>query len=135
MNAVTASEFTTRIQPGTYRAATGCTITLCRAQGDQRQELEYAEYKAGEIIEIPKTVNGFWYGLDPNGNSFDGYHEAIIEGVTNYGLYDSDTAEALTYDELGITVEEYEAAIRESLDCGQPEGHILMGERRVYAAE
>jgi hypothetical protein len=49
-------------------------------------------------------------------------------------LYDSDTNDSLTAEDLGITDEQYEAAVAESVNCGQAEGHIRIGERRVYAA-
>lgn len=56
----------------------------------------------------------------------------------DYYLYDSDTGEMLLVDELGISAEAYAALVEESLDCGQPEGHIrpdALHGRRVYAAE
>lgn len=50
-------------------------------------------------------------------------------------LYDSDTANRISAEELGCTDQEYAAAILESLACPQPEGHVYAGNRRVYAAE
>ena len=50
-------------------------------------------------------------------------------------LYDSDTNDPVSADELMISDAEYEAACAESSTCGQAEGHIYVGERRVYAAE
>lgn len=55
----------------------------------------------------------------------------------DYDLYDSDTADRLLADELGISPEEYEEIILYSLkECG-PEGHCCpeaLNGRRVYAA-
>lgn len=51
-----------------------------------------------------------------------------------YCLWDSDTSEEVAADELGISDEEYIAAIRESMTCDQVEGHIYVGGLRVYAA-
>jgi len=55
--------------------------------------------------------------------------------IESYDLYDSETNDPVSYDDLGISLEEYEAAIRESLENDQPEGHIRISDRRVYAAE
>ena len=49
-------------------------------------------------------------------------------------LYDSETREMLSADDLGITDAEYAAACRESAEAA-PEGHIMVAGRRVYAAE
>ena len=49
-------------------------------------------------------------------------------------LYDSETQDMLTPEDLGITPEEYTAACRRSMDTA-PEGHIYVAGRRVYAAE
>lgn len=58
-------------------------------------------------------------------------------GMTNMNamrLYDSETAEQLSTDDLEMTEEQYETAIRESYAAGTPEGHIrLANGRRVYA--
>ena len=48
-------------------------------------------------------------------------------------LYDSETAESLTAEDLGITDEQYEATVLESTDCNQTEGHVRVNGRRVYA--
>jgi hypothetical protein len=48
-------------------------------------------------------------------------------------LYDSDTAEVLTAEELGITEEEYCQAIADSMADGTEEGHVYVNGRRVYA--
>ena len=50
-------------------------------------------------------------------------------------LYDSDTTEMLTTDDLGISQEEYAESVAESAAESTPEGHIYVGERRVYAAD
>jgi hypothetical protein len=49
-------------------------------------------------------------------------------------LFDSDTNERLTEDDLGVTREQYDAAVQESVWCPQAEGHIRVNGRRVYAA-
>ena len=49
-------------------------------------------------------------------------------------LYDSETQEMVSSDDLGITAAEYVAACRESAEAA-PEGHIMVAGRRVYAAE
>jgi hypothetical protein len=51
----------------------------------------------------------------------------------NY-LHDSDTNETLTASDLGITDEQYEATVQESLDSYQDEGHVRVAGHRVYAA-
>lgn len=50
-------------------------------------------------------------------------------------LYDSNTNEALTAEELGISEERYEEVVAASVAAGQREGHTVIGEtgRRVYA--
>lgn len=48
-------------------------------------------------------------------------------------LYDSETNDYLDACDLGISNQEYDAAVAESVACTQPEGHILVGNRRVYA--
>ena len=49
-------------------------------------------------------------------------------------LYDSETQEMVSADDLGITAAEYVAACAESM-AAAPEGHIMVAGRRVYAAE
>ena len=49
-------------------------------------------------------------------------------------LYDSETQEMVSADDLGITAAEYVAACAESM-AAAPEGHIVVAGRRVYAAE
>lgn len=52
----------------------------------------------------------------------------------NGTLNDSDTNETLTADDLGLTEEQYDALVEESIDCPQPEGHVRAPNgRRVYA--
>ena len=75
----------------------------------------------------------------------DGEHIAIAgAGVPPepdadyYELADSDTANLLTATDLGITDDEYADIIRDSLTCGQWEGHVrpdILDGRRVYARE
>jgi hypothetical protein len=48
-------------------------------------------------------------------------------------LYDSETNDRVTAEELGVTDEEYAAAVSASLNAGQPEGHVRVNGRRVYA--
>jgi hypothetical protein len=50
-------------------------------------------------------------------------------------LYDSESGDALTAEDLGISQAEYDAAIAESLAAAEVEGHIRVAGRRVYAAE
>ena len=51
-------------------------------------------------------------------------------------LYDSDTAEAVTAEDLGIDAAEYATLIQESIESDQKEGHVRTSHgRRVYAAE
>lgn len=78
---IVAEEFTTRLQAGTYRAKTDCTITHYRRTGESKVTVEYQQYSAGEQFEVPKSVNGFWYGLDANGDLFNGYAPAVIEVI------------------------------------------------------
>ena len=49
-------------------------------------------------------------------------------------LYDSETQEMVSADDLGITAAEYVAACAESM-AAAPEGHVMVAGRRVYAAE
>jgi hypothetical protein len=50
-------------------------------------------------------------------------------------LYDSDTNEELTADEIGISSERYDEVVAASVAAEQAEGHVVIGEigRRVYA--
>lgn len=48
-------------------------------------------------------------------------------------LHDSDTAERLTAEDLGISATRYVELCCESLDSAQAEGHVRVGKRRVYA--
>ena len=53
-------------------------------------------------------------------------------------LYDSETAECLTENDLGITEAQYQEIIIDGLNCGQAEGHVRPDSiegRRVYASE
>jgi hypothetical protein len=68
---IEADEFRTQIDPGQYTCETACTVYLSQGKGDARRDLHYVEHKAGAVIEIPRTVNGHWYGLEPNGDLFD----------------------------------------------------------------
>lgn len=65
--------------------------------------------------------------------------DALNEWVTNnpdpddFDLYDSDRAERVSAEDLGITEVEYRSLVVESLACG-PEGHVLTSQgRKVYA--
>lgn len=49
-------------------------------------------------------------------------------------LRDSDTTAQLTASDLGVDATRYVEACIESLDGGQPEGHLRVAGRRVYAA-
>jgi hypothetical protein len=50
-------------------------------------------------------------------------------------LYDSETNDALSPDELGIEQERYDEVVHESIEHGGETGHVHIGEigRRVYA--
>jgi hypothetical protein len=48
-------------------------------------------------------------------------------------LYDSDTTDYVSAQELGITEAEYRQAIADSHETGTHEGHIRVNGRRVYA--
>lgn len=60
----------------------------------------------------------------------DGVPVADAETLT---LYDSETADPVTAEELGITEAEYRQAIADSMAAGTEEGHIYVNRRRVYA--
>ena len=49
-------------------------------------------------------------------------------------LYDSETNDMLSAEDIGIDEAEYVAACAESM-AAAPEGHIVVAGRRVYAAE
>ena len=53
--------------------------------------------------------------------------------TTTHKLLDSDTNNSVTAEDLGCSETEYAAAIRKSLGCDQPEGHVRVNGRRVYA--
>jgi hypothetical protein len=53
--------------------------------------------------------------------------------TSDYDLYDSDTAEPVNAEDLGISTAEYDAAIIDSLASTEDEGHILVAGRRVFA--
>ena len=59
----------------------------------------------------------------------------LLDYASNYCLYDSETTEPLSATDLKITHDEYTQAIADSIACDQPEGHIRVNGRRVYAAE
>jgi len=49
-------------------------------------------------------------------------------------LLDSDTNEAVTAEDLGITEEQYGQLVDESINCAQAEGHVrATNGRKVYA--
>jgi hypothetical protein len=50
-------------------------------------------------------------------------------------LVDSDTNQPVSADELGLSDEQYDALVNESIDSGTAEGHVRVpgGSRRVYA--
>lgn len=52
---------------------------------------------------------------------------------SDYNLLDSDTSDVLSTEDLHCTYQEYAEAIRESLSSDQPEGHMRVHGRRVYA--
>jgi hypothetical protein len=77
---IEADEFRTIIKPGSYVAKTPATVFLSQGKGDSARDLSYVNYKAGQTIEIPRTVNAHWYGLEPNGDMF-APELAIIEST------------------------------------------------------
>lgn len=52
---------------------------------------------------------------------------------SNYNLLDSETNETLSTDDLHCSYADYAAAIRESLDSDQAEGHVWVNGRKCYA--
>lgn len=80
MPTIEADDFRTVIEPGTYTAKTNATVYLSQGKGDSRRDVSFREYKAGETIEVPATVSGHWYGLEPNGDMF-APKTAIIEAI------------------------------------------------------
>ncbi len=78
---IIADEFRTRIEPGNYLCVTDATIYLCQGTGYSRREIEYQDLKVGTPVVIPDTVNGHWYGLDPNGDFLNGYEPAELRPV------------------------------------------------------
>ena len=57
---------------------------------------------------------------------------ATVDGMD---LYDSNTAQTVSPDALGITDAQYLDTMIESLTCGTAEGHVALScGRRVYAA-
>ncbi len=61
--------------------------------------------------------------------------ETIEEKASYYTLYDSESGNYVSNENLKISDEEYDSLIMESLTCGAMEGHVMCGDRRVYAAE
>ena len=57
-----------------------------------------------------------------------------IDSTEDLYLYDSETNDMLSAEDIGITAAEYVAACRESAEAA-PEGHVMVAGRRVYAAE
>jgi hypothetical protein len=49
-----------RLEPGKYRAVTQTTVSEYH-HGSKRS---YSIYKPGEIFEIRRGVNGFWWGIE-----------------------------------------------------------------------
>jgi hypothetical protein len=62
-----------------------------------------------------------------------GDDEASLVARCQPRLYDSETADPVTAEELGITAAEYRQAIIDSHKTGTHEGHIRVNGRRVYA--
>lgn len=56
------------IRPGKYRAVTETTVEHCRSNGgfNAPSVAEYVTYEAGEVFEIPRSVNGFYYRVMEN---------------------------------------------------------------------
>jgi hypothetical protein len=62
-----------------------------------------------------------------------GDDEASLVARCQPRLYDSETADPVTAEEIGITEAEYRRAIADSHETGTHEGHIRVNGRRVYA--
>lgn len=66
-------------------------------------------------------------------------HAALRKGVTmtidtsDYNLLDFETTDVLSPKDLGCTSAEYADAIQQSVNRDQPEGHVAVRGRRVYA--
>ena len=58
---------------------------------------------------------------------------AMCERAEDLELRDSDTSETVDADDLGCTTVEYVETICDSLDSDQPDGHVRLNGRRVYA--
>jgi len=56
------------------------------------------------------------------------------EMIEDADLYDSETGDMVMADGLGISDEAYRAAVRESMETAEAEGHIEVAGRRMYAA-
>jgi hypothetical protein len=63
-----------------------------------------------------------------------GDDEASLVAWCQPRLCDSETADTVTAEELGITEAEYRQAIADSHETGTHEGHIRVNGRRVFAA-
>jgi hypothetical protein len=62
-----------------------------------------------------------------------GDDEASLVARCQPRLYDSETADPVTAEELGITEAEYRQAMADSMAADTEEGHIRVNGRRVYA--
>ena len=78
---IETDDFRTRIAPGKYIAKTEATIFLTYGTGEGRRDISYQSIEVGQTIEIPQTVGGHWYGLEPNGD-FLSPEPAIIESAS-----------------------------------------------------
>jgi hypothetical protein len=75
---ITADEFRTRLEPGKYRAITSATVCLSHGTGSSRRDIEYVAHNPGAEFAVERTVNGYWYGLEPGGEIF-APESAIVE--------------------------------------------------------
>jgi len=67
----------------------------------------------------------------------DSEQETLCDRASGYELYDSDHNTIVSPEELfpasDTPMVDYVATIVESLDCDQAEGHVRVGNRRVFA--
>ena len=88
--------------------------------GDQLAEVDVVQYQDGH-----STTEDLCYA-------------DVVADPDDFCLYDSDTAEYLDAEKLGITDDQHREIIRESIESAEWEGHVepaVLNGRRVYTAE
>jgi hypothetical protein len=91
---------------------------------------DYETQAASFARECPGEGHAALITADDEHIYADGAPVADAETPT---LYDSETADPVTAEELGITEAEYRQAIADSMAADTEEGHIRVNGRRVYA--